>query len=530
MKLEKEGIRVGSTEFDIERFTVKQGEKIKLHTFDRQQGLLLGIYQEFLPKLTAENFSQLKASLPDHPVFKFAELFEPKPDEDPDVITPRMIKSAESFIQHQIERSPENPQWKIAQFLLEQLAKVEESDTVSVLGQVGAGGLGIVVRAIKQDRPGSNLAEPHLEDANLYKILFNIKGSHDQIDKAMHVVKVAQALKGTPYPISSSLALPRYPFEAEITHLNGEKTSTVVFELKEAPPGIEFSDWQPHNVDEFIAVVEQMNKVIKYLHEKEIYNPDTSDPFISVERLERHLKSAKDDDMSFVTFYDLDESVLALDPNKVEYPFVFNPRKNYSFTGKASDFNSILHMRNSERELDVKVAEFAEMHIFISSIFRKLINGKGIDQIAPVKPEDGGCYFSLFPNFTPEEFGFAVANFTQKESYPLIDFETFKKKLIFELSDEDARTIYDHFKYFFDKYLEATKLTANDEPIPASKDNFLGRIDLILAILRNKKPRLKMIPQLVSRQPDLSDKSTQVSTRVPNISDITEVATPAAGD
>jgi hypothetical protein len=513
--IEQRTIDVGKTVVEIRPFALKPGDIVSLHKFERQQRLLFAIYQEILPELTEDNYSDLEKKHPDHMLFSFANIFQPLHFEDPDVITPRMIEAAKIFLLREIKKSPEDTHLSNALFFLNQLENLDASEELKILNVVGKGGLGVVARAIKVERPKNldDISKPEseidLDDTVLLKILFNIRGSHDEFNEAQQVARISSRLRKFPYRIRSSMALVRHMFEAVITKGDGQKIPTVVFEIDEAPPGIPFSKWQPQSLDEFLAVGRQMVNVIEYLHSQQIFNADSGDPFISPERLHRFLRK-KDDtepdtqDNSFIAFYDFDESVDGLTG---EHPFVFNPGEGL-FTGKPKDFNTILYIRDSYQPIDFKVVEFAELHIVISSILNKLIGGKGIDYIQPVSPDKGGCFFSL-EDFKSKDLIQAVINLRTMEKYPLIDFQTFKEKLIFRLSDQDALAIYEKFTTFFNQYHNAMREVSKQNKVISKSDNHLTNMQEVMNILDRSNARLKKKPTL-NENIDLSDQATTI--------------------
>ncbi len=298
-------------------------------------------------------------------------------------------------------------------------------------------------------------------DAHLYKILVPMVGSHNELDAAEHVNRVkTHILKHNPPPgILSSLALPRFPYRADIVNPDGRTISTTVFEIEEAPNGVPLTKWKPDSLEELTVVMKQINEVMKYLFSIGVYNVDSGDPMINVQKLKAYIQHPNENDKSFISFYDLDDAIVKEAADKVHYPISL--LGGSSMAGKPINFNVMLIRRNMSFALDLHAAQFADEYNYMVQLFNQLIGGQGLDYFEDVPIEKNGLQFQLEPLDLSGVFYIAPENFIRSSRYPLISFTIFFEKLhkVYpQVQESIAQRIYNEFNQFFQAYHRSTKL------------------------------------------------------------------------
>lgn len=425
-----------------------------------QEKLLWGLYEELMPGITPQNFDQLQDEKPDHLVFEIAQAFKSKNTGRYDLVTPLTLDHAREMIEHRLSENPDDQRLNQAHSLLLKLAKpIEYYNSLTDTGK-----------------------------SPIYKILYPLSGRIDDRYKALHIRKVAERINKLPLSITSSIALAKNYYQAKVNKQDGEIITTII-ELEEAPRGIKLSKWHPRNKAEFVTVVSQITNITEAFHRAGIYNIDFDDPFINPEKLNSHIANPAELDNSYIQYYDTDECV-TVQGSEVEMPILLEPE--FDYLGKYKHMNYMLIKRRVDKPLSIRAAEYVDAHNIMVHLFNLFIKGTNLDYIASRDVREGGCHFQMVLDtgvFNANGFFASANNFMAAPEYPLIDFKTFKERMIFDTPN--AHLIYRHFKEFFDAYHKATLANSLTNVIPDAPDKIENRLKIIIGLIKSKDAVLK---------------------------------------
>lgn len=403
-----------------------------------------------------------------------------------DGISPDLVKEAKKLVENSTE-----PESLAANKLLDQMTQIRTDETLTIASIVGKGGTAVVVHAQKE-------GEADKVGDRVFKIIFPTSGEkYSTPERALHVSKIQTRLKSgsVALDVYESINLPHFYYEGDIT-LDGVVTRTIISELSEAK-GVEFADWTPESIGQYIAVTKRITDVVNYLHGRGIVNVDSGAAFVNTEEINTYLKSPKDYEGSFLDFFDLDEAIITNTnraPGEPElfYPISLDP--GAIMMGKPSNWNPLLIDRDFNKPISLNAAKWIDTHNFMFQFFNKLSGNVGLDHVSKNSP----CYVDTSSSgYGGKAIGSAYL-FPGEKSYPLISQQEFisgfnnKFGETTKIDDGQLEMIYKQFKGYFDAYHSQSQNMLDNGFIDLDKaepieEEFSGRMELILSIL-NQDP------------------------------------------
>jgi hypothetical protein len=425
----------------IESKTLKRGDVVLVSQAAHQQNLLRIAYQ-FLGYTGSDN-PQKPSDIcyPEDAAAVITDVFKKVPSES-DFVPKEGVRKSMEIIKGSFGTVVGNAGVNLinAKNILQVIEDMPDYRELKVNEVIGEGATGVVVR---------------MHDDKLYKIMF----PGDTADRATHLDRIREKVKSLPKDIRDSIALPISFYEAKY---NGDE-ETIIAEIPEGR-GCRFADWQPKSIREYGAVFSKIAEVVTALHRVGVINVDSGDLMIDTPKLDEYLKDPKKFTGSFVKFIDLDESLIVslTDACDIIYPHYM--QKGNGFSGKPRLWNPLIIVRDWDRLLPKNIAMLVDMENFMTQAFNKLAGLGDNGQVAKVPYLEGGCYFDLHEPSVLTGYVTAAYNFIKYKHYPLISKEEFTEcvsRRFVGVEYENAESVYDLFKSFFNKYHSETQIFVN---------------------------------------------------------------------